>query len=336
MEPVYGTVIQLARLIWRLQGLKFTVTGVENLPVTGGAVVAINHTSYFDFTFAGLPAYRQRLGRKVRFMAKKEVFDHKVTGPIMRSLRHIPVDRDSGAGVVRAGLPEAQGRRAGRRLPRGHHQPQLRDQGVQVGRRADGDRRRRADHPAHRLGRSAHLDQGPSRRRCGGPRCRSRWRSANRSSRRCPPTELTALLHSRMQHLLERVQDAYGPHPPGEFWVPHRLGGGAPTLAEANRMDAEEAVEKAAPPRKSGPGRGRRGRCHGTGFPHAWRSPVRRRRRSPGPHHLPRSREHPRSTAARWSRSTTPATSTVLPAALAAMQRHAAAAVHDQGRDDTT
>ncbi|PRC60617.1 1-acyl-sn-glycerol-3-phosphate acyltransferase, partial [Mycobacterium sp. ITM-2017-0098] len=44
MEPVYGTVIQLARLVWRAQGLKFTVTGVENLPKTGGAVIAINHT----------------------------------------------------------------------------------------------------------------------------------------------------------------------------------------------------------------------------------------------------------------------------------------------------
>ena len=86
MEPVYGTVIQLARMAWRLQGLTFNVTGVENLPVTGGAVVAINHTSYFDFTFAGLPAYNQKRGRKVRFMAKKEVFDHQVTGPIMRSL----------------------------------------------------------------------------------------------------------------------------------------------------------------------------------------------------------------------------------------------------------
>jgi hypothetical protein len=49
-----------------------------------------------------------------------------------------------------------------------------------------------------------------------------------------------------MQHLLERVQDAYGPHPSGEFWVPHRLGGGAPTLAEASAMDAAEAAEKAA------------------------------------------------------------------------------------------
>src|SRR5258707_10128285 len=80
-----------------MQGLKFTITGVENLPRTGGAVVAINHTSYFDFTFAGLPTYRQHLGRKVRFMAKKEVFDNKITGPIMRSLRHIEVDRHSGA-----------------------------------------------------------------------------------------------------------------------------------------------------------------------------------------------------------------------------------------------
>jgi hypothetical protein len=49
-----------------------------------------------------------------------------------------------------------------------------------------------------------------------------------------------------MQHLLERAQDAYGPHPPGAFWVPRRLGGGAPTLAEANKMDLDEAAEKAA------------------------------------------------------------------------------------------
>jgi hypothetical protein len=49
------------------------------------------------------------------------------------------------------------------------------------------------------------------------------------------------------------VQDEYGPHPPGEFWVPHRLGGGAPSLAEANRMDAEEAAEKAARRAQQGP-----------------------------------------------------------------------------------
>ena len=63
MEPVYGTVIALVRTVWRVQGLRFTVIGQENIPATGGAVIAINHTSYFDFTFAGLPAYKQGLGR---------------------------------------------------------------------------------------------------------------------------------------------------------------------------------------------------------------------------------------------------------------------------------
>jgi 1-acyl-sn-glycerol-3-phosphate acyltransferase len=61
-----------------------------------------------------------------------------------------------------------------------------------------------------------------------------------------PPTELTALLRSRMQHLLESVQDVYGTHPPGEFWVPHRLGGGAPTPADAADLETAELAERAA------------------------------------------------------------------------------------------
>ena len=97
VEPAYGTVIAGVRLLWRTQGLKFTITGAEYLPSTGGAVVAINHTGYLDFTFAGLPFYNHSPRRLIRFMAKQEVFDHKVTGPIMRKLRHIPVDRSSGA-----------------------------------------------------------------------------------------------------------------------------------------------------------------------------------------------------------------------------------------------
>ena len=228
-----------------MQGLKFTVTGVENLPRTGGAVVAINHTSYFDFTFAGLPAYKQHLGRKVRFMAKKEVFDHKITGPIMRSLRHIEVDRDSGA----ASFDEACRRLKEGELvgvyPGGHDQPQLRDQRVQVGCGAHGDRGRRADRPAHRLGAQRVWTKGHPKK-MWRPKVPISVAVGEPIAPTLPPTELTALLHSRMQHLLEQVQDAYGPHPPGEFWVPHRLGGGAPSLAEANQMDADEAAEKAA------------------------------------------------------------------------------------------
>ena len=68
MEPVYGTVIALVRTVWRVQGLRFTVIGQENIPATGGAVIAINHTGYMDFTLAGLPAFREHRARKVRFM----------------------------------------------------------------------------------------------------------------------------------------------------------------------------------------------------------------------------------------------------------------------------
>jgi len=245
VEPVYGTVIQAARLIWRLQGLKFTVTGIENLPITGGAVVAINHTSYFDFTFAGLPAYLQHRGRKVRFMAKKEVFDSKVSGPIMRSLRHIQVDRDSGgASFVEACQKLKEGELVGvypeATISRSFEIKEFKSGAARMAVTAD-------------VPIVPHIVWGSQRIWTKG-HPRSMWRPKVPISiavgepiyPTLPPAELTALLHSRMQHLLERVQDAYGPYPPGEFWVPRRLGGGAPSLAEANQLDLDEAMEKAA------------------------------------------------------------------------------------------
>ena len=245
MEPVYGTVIRTARLLWRLQGLKFTVTGVENLPDTGGAVIAINHTGYFDFTFAGLPAFLQGRGRKVRFMAKREVFDSKVSGPIMRSLRHIPVDRDSGA----ASFAEACQRLKEGELVGVYPEATI-SRSFEIKDFKSGAARMAiaADVPI-----VPHVVWGAQRVWTKGhPRkmLRPKVPISVAVGEPIPPTlpaaELTALLHSRMQHLLEEVQDAYGPHPRGEFWVPSRMGGGAPTLAEANRMDAEEASQKAA------------------------------------------------------------------------------------------
>lgn len=95
MEFPYTPVLGVARSVFFLQGLKFTMVGEGNVPRVGGAVMAINHTGYFDFTYAGLAARRSR--RLVRFMAKKSVFGHKVAGPLMRGMKHIPVDRHAGA-----------------------------------------------------------------------------------------------------------------------------------------------------------------------------------------------------------------------------------------------
>src|SRR4051812_36833754 len=101
-EPVYRPIIGVARCVFFGLGLKFDITGEQHVPAQGGGVVAINHTGYLDFALAGL-AFRPRK-RMVRFMAKKEVFDHKVSGPLMRGMKHIPVDREAGAGSYQAAV----------------------------------------------------------------------------------------------------------------------------------------------------------------------------------------------------------------------------------------
>jgi 1-acyl-sn-glycerol-3-phosphate acyltransferase len=252
VEPVYGSVIQLARLIWRCQGLTFTITGLENLPVTGGAVVAINHTSYFDFTFAGLPAYKQHRGRKVRFMAKKEVFDHKIAGPLMRGMRHIEVDRNAGAGSYDEACKKLkEGELVGvypeATISRSFEIKEFKSGAARMAIAADVPIVPHIVWGAQRIWTKGHP------KNMVRPKVPISVAVGEPIPPTLPATELTALLHSRMQHLLERVQDGYGPHPPGEFWVPHRLGGGAPSLAEANRMDAEEAAEKAARREQRGP-----------------------------------------------------------------------------------
>src|SRR6478609_402771 len=101
-EPVYRPVIGFARGVFAYLGLKFDITGADLVPRAGGGVVAMNHIGYLDFALAGF-AFRPRK-RMVRFMAKKEVFDHKVSGPLMRGMKHIPVDREAGSGAFSAAV----------------------------------------------------------------------------------------------------------------------------------------------------------------------------------------------------------------------------------------
>ncbi|XVX18986.1 lysophospholipid acyltransferase family protein [Actinomycetota bacterium] len=98
-EPIYHPIVGVARTLFRAQGTRFTILGEDNVPREGGAVMAINHIGYLDFVYAGLSA--RKAHRLVRFMAKKSIWEHKVAGPLMRSMRHIPVDRHAGAGSFR-------------------------------------------------------------------------------------------------------------------------------------------------------------------------------------------------------------------------------------------
>src|SRR5262249_22553978 len=56
--------------------------------------------------------------------------------------------------------------------------------------------------------------------------------------------ETSAAMRAAMTQLLHRVQEEY-PHPAGEFWVPRRMGGTAPTLEQAKALDEAELAERA-------------------------------------------------------------------------------------------
>lgn len=94
-ELVYPPVIGFAKLFWRYLGLKLTITGQENIPAEGGAILAINHVGYLDFALAGTALIPSK--RYVRFMAKKEIFNNKLAGPLMKGMHHISVDRSAGS-----------------------------------------------------------------------------------------------------------------------------------------------------------------------------------------------------------------------------------------------
>ena len=179
-DPVYRPVIYAAKTLFFVQGSKFTITGEEHVPRTGGAVMAINHTSYLDFTYAGLPAWPHR--RYVRFMAKKSIFGHRVAGPLMRGMRHIPVDRHKGgeafaaairalrAGEIVGVFPEAT-------MSRSFELKEFKPGAVKMAQVAG--RARAADDD---LGRPAGVDQEPAQAHAPGRRgSRSASPSASRS-----------------------------------------------------------------------------------------------------------------------------------------------------------
>lgn len=101
-DLVYPPVIVVIKTLWKYLGLKFDFSGDEHIPPKGGAILAINHVSYLDFAIVGTAALP--VGRLVRFMAKKEIFDHKIAGPLMRGMHHINVDRSNGSASFVAAL----------------------------------------------------------------------------------------------------------------------------------------------------------------------------------------------------------------------------------------
>ncbi len=106
-DLVYPPVVVAIKGFWKYLGLKFNFEGEENIPRKGGAILAINHVGYLDFALVGTAALP--VNRYVRFMAKKEIFDNKLAGPLMRGMHHICVDRSNGSASFVAALRALRG-----------------------------------------------------------------------------------------------------------------------------------------------------------------------------------------------------------------------------------
>ena len=75
-------------------------TGVENIPLEGGVIVAYNHKSYWDPVMAGATC-----PRKLRFMAKEELFKNPLFGSLIKALGAFPISRGRGdIGAIKGSL----------------------------------------------------------------------------------------------------------------------------------------------------------------------------------------------------------------------------------------
>jgi 1-acyl-sn-glycerol-3-phosphate acyltransferase len=235
---IYALLILTVRAFNLVTGHKTIRHGTGRLPRNGGAVLAINHTSYVDFTYIGVNA-KLVDKRQLRFMGKIELTKNPVLRWLMWGCRVIAVDRSQGHdsylaavkelrnGEIVAIYPEAT-------ISRSFEIKDLKNGAARMALEAGvpiipgvvwGSQRIATKGQPRHLGRT----RTPVLVTVGEP---------------IPPTgsadELTGALHTAMEALLDEAQVAYGLHPLGESWVPARLGGSAPTPAEVDEQD--EAV----------------------------------------------------------------------------------------------
>lgn len=99
-DRVYRLAIGLGGGLFRLLDLRRDVHGMDNVPSSGAAVLAVTHFGYLDFALVQDALWRH-YRRLTRFLVTDAAFGHPIAGPLLRAMRHIPVHRAAGAGAYR-------------------------------------------------------------------------------------------------------------------------------------------------------------------------------------------------------------------------------------------
>jgi 1-acyl-sn-glycerol-3-phosphate acyltransferase len=176
-------------------------------------------------------------------MAKRELFDHRISGPIMRSLHHINVDRAAGAASYRTALEylkagEVVGVFPEATISRSFELKEFKSGATRLAATAKvpvipvilwgTQRMYTKDHPRDfSRGQTVALTVGTPMH----PTSRDHAAALDE-------------LRATMATMLDQTIRAYPEMPHGAWWLPRSYGGSAPTPEEAAALDAAEQEER--------------------------------------------------------------------------------------------
>ncbi|OBJ47961.1 1-acyl-sn-glycerol-3-phosphate acyltransferase [Mycobacterium sp. 1423905.2] len=239
-EPFFRMMEYLVPSVVALNGNKITYRGLENIPARGGALIALNHTSYVDWIPASLAAKERK--RRLRFMIKAEMQDVKAVNYVIKHTQLIPVDRTTGAeayavAVQRLREGELVGLHPEATISRSFELREFKTGAARMALEAQVPLIPMIVWGAHRIWPKDHPKQ--------------LWRTKIPISVAIGTPirpegdahHLNSVLRQSMKGMLYQVQEEY-PHPEGAYWVPRRLGGSAPTPDESREFRIAELAER--------------------------------------------------------------------------------------------
>jgi len=247
MEPVFRALEIAAKSLVKAQGLQLDFVGLDKLPARGGVVLAINHTGYLDFLPAALGVHRR--GRRVRFMIKSEMEEIAIMRFLIKHTKTVSVDRSAGAQAYEIAVRSL---RSGEVV--GVYPEATISRSFEIKAFKSGAARMSIDAQAPIVPVIVWGAQRIATK--GGPRHLGRTKTpvmvafGDPIEPPAPGAATTDLLvttlKKAMEDMLLEVQERYGEHPAGAYWVPARLGGSAPTPAQAEAMDMADAAARLA------------------------------------------------------------------------------------------
>jgi 1-acyl-sn-glycerol-3-phosphate acyltransferase len=239
-EPFFRLAEIVVPAFAAMNGTKLNYEGLENIPARGGALIALNHTSYLDWMPASIAA--KECKRRLRFMIKAEMADVKAVNFVIKHCQLIPVDRRNGeeayaVAVQKLREGELVGLHPEATISRSYELREFKSGAARMALEAQVPIIPMIVWGAHRIWPKDHpkkvfRNKVPITVAAGRP-------LAPLGS----PDQLIAAVRQAMNAMLYRVQEEY-PHPEGEFWVPRRLGGSAPNQDDSRAIRLAELQER--------------------------------------------------------------------------------------------